>query len=207
MRVTSRRTRNLIVVFPLSILLVWLVLPHSIRHAIHPTAFAATKTFTVNVTGDAPDANIGDGICQTSVAGNCSLRAAIQESNAASSFDLILFNIPGSGVHTISPASPLPAFTDGVLIDGSSQPGASLNTLANSDNSVLLIEIDGTNAPGVGFDIQGGEGRLGSSTLWVGLPRRRSTNPHKTSFRVISWIVLAEGNNNTKPGELCKRLR
>ncbi|NJL06488.1 MAG: CSLREA domain-containing protein [Chloroflexaceae bacterium] len=51
-------------------------------------AFAAT--FTVNTINDAPDATIGDGICATSD-GQCSLRAAIQEANAAPDNDIIQF--------------------------------------------------------------------------------------------------------------------
>ena len=57
--------------------------------------------------------------------------------------DTISFNIPGTGVHTISPTSALPGISDAVIIDGYTQPGASLNTLAQSDNAVLLIELSG----------------------------------------------------------------
>ena len=49
--------------------------------------------------------------------------------------DAITFSIPGSGVQTISPASPLPTITDPVIIDGYSQPGASPNTLAVGNNA------------------------------------------------------------------------
>jgi CSLREA domain-containing protein len=45
----------------------------------HPTS--ADTAFTVNNTGDAVDANIGDGLCRTA-ANKCTLRAAIQEANA-----------------------------------------------------------------------------------------------------------------------------
>ena len=89
-----------------------------------PTAFAAGKTFTVNVTGDGQDANQGDGICATA-SGNCSLRAAIQEANANSGTDTINFNIPGAGVQTISPSTDLPPIAHAVVIDGYSQPGTS----------------------------------------------------------------------------------
>jgi len=41
-------------------------------------------TFVVNSTVDAPDVNPGDGIC-ADANGNCTLRAAIQEGNAAGS--------------------------------------------------------------------------------------------------------------------------
>ena len=104
------------------------------------------KIFTVNVTGDGHDANAGDGVCQTSTPGNCSLRAAIEEANANSGTDTINFNIPGGGVHTINPASALPAVSDPTIIDGYSQPGASPNILANDDNAVILIELNGSNA-------------------------------------------------------------
>ena len=51
--------------------------------------FAAT--FTVDAAAvDAPDASPGDGVCATS-AGTCSLRAAIQESNATAGTDTIAF--------------------------------------------------------------------------------------------------------------------
>ncbi len=41
----------------------------------------APRTFTVNATADETDANVGDGVCATA-ASQCSLRAAVQESNA-----------------------------------------------------------------------------------------------------------------------------
>ena len=63
--------------------------------------------------------------------------------------DTINFNIPGSGVHTISPATALPTISDPVFINGYTQPGASPNTHAMtdpdpSDDAVPLIELDGT---------------------------------------------------------------
>jgi CSLREA domain-containing protein len=65
--------------------------------------FAAV--FVVDSVGDEPDADVTDGVCQTAV-GTCTLRAAIEQANA------IHFDIPGPGVHTISPTSLLPALTD-----------------------------------------------------------------------------------------------
>ncbi len=38
--------------------------------------------FVVNSTIDAPDANVGDGIC-ADAGGNCTLRAAVMEANAS----------------------------------------------------------------------------------------------------------------------------
>lgn len=52
---------------------------------------AWSLTFTVDTTVDGIDAKPGDGTCKT-VGGKCSLRAAIQESNASPGLDTI--NIP-----------------------------------------------------------------------------------------------------------------
>src|SRR5262245_34428268 len=74
-----------------------------------------------------------------------SLRQAIVDANNAAGADTIQFNIPGAGVHTITPASgsQLPFITDPVTIDGYTQPGSSANTNGpgQADNAVLLIEI------------------------------------------------------------------
>src|SRR5262245_15446604 len=95
-------------------------------------AIAIAATFTVTNTDDT---------------GAGSLRQAITDANNAAGADTIEFNIVGSGVHTITPATPLPQITGPVTIDGYTQPGASANTNGPElgTNAVLLIEIDGTN--------------------------------------------------------------
>jgi hypothetical protein len=85
-------------------------------------------------------------VTNTNDSGPGSLRQAILDANATPGADTIDFNIPGTGVHTISPASPLPTITDPVVIDGYSQPGSSPNTLPQGDNAVLEIELSGVNA-------------------------------------------------------------
>lgn len=110
---------------------------------------AQANVFTVNSTGDTPDANIGNGVCDDG-AGNCTLRAAIEQANATVGTDQINFNIAGAGVKTILPASPLPDINEAVVINGYSQPGASVNTAQTSDNAVILIELNGTSAVGAG---------------------------------------------------------
>jgi len=121
-------------------------------------AAVSAATFVVNSTGDEPDADLSDGLCGSAL-GACTLRAAIEQANALPSADTIAFNIPGPGVHTIIPASPLPALTDdaGVTIDGYTQPGSSANTLPIGNDAVLTIEIDGTAAGGFvnGLRVQG----------------------------------------------------
>lgn len=110
-------------------------------------AAAHAATFVVNSTADLPDANVGDGFCIDGV-GNCTLRAAIEEANFTAASDAINFGIaPFDGsVKTIAPLSPLPFVTQPVSINGYTQTGSSANSLATSDNAVLLIEISGANA-------------------------------------------------------------
>src|SRR5262245_42976179 len=96
----------------------------------------APAVFTVTITGD-------------SRAG--SLRQAILDVNAGSTdTNTIQFNIPGSGVHAIEPATELPLLTNPVLIDGSTQPGF-VNT--------PLIELDSNNLPqgANGLTVAGGD--------------------------------------------------
>ncbi len=64
---------------------------------INITSSEAT-IFVVNTTNDGVDINPGDGICQNA-AGNCSLRAAIQECNALAGADQIVL---GAGTYQIT---------------------------------------------------------------------------------------------------------
>src|SRR2546421_12698839 len=96
----------------------------------------AGQTFTVNSTADP-----GTGICDAT---ECTLREAIAAANAAAGSDTIAFNIPNPGTHTMTPLTPLPAITSPVVIDGYTQPGAIANTLADGNNAVLMIELDGS---------------------------------------------------------------
>ncbi|MDQ3754414.1 MAG: hypothetical protein M3371_06750 [Acidobacteriota bacterium] len=70
-------------------------------------SFAQTATIVVTNTNDS---------------GAGSLRQAILDANATAGTQTIAFNIPGSGVQTISPLSALPTITDAVVIDGTTQP-------------------------------------------------------------------------------------
>jgi CSLREA domain-containing protein len=89
----------------------------------------ASASIVVNSTGDDGDANIGDGVCETSTPGQCTLRAAIQEANANATIDTIHFAIPTTdpdysatrGVFTITPGSDLPELATSITIDGTTQ--------------------------------------------------------------------------------------
>ncbi len=103
------------------------------------------STFTVTDTLD--DGNTG------------SLRWAINQVDAdtGSGVDTIDFDIPGTGPFTIAPTSALPTITHPVLIDGYSQPGASANTQATADNTVLMIDLGSGTAPFDGLDFGAGD--------------------------------------------------
>ena len=94
------------------------------------------------VVNTADDAD--DGLCN---AAHCSLREAIHAANADADPSTISFNIPGGGVKTIKPATKLPPITQPATVDGYTQPGASPNTLAEGNDAVLLVELDGTDVP------------------------------------------------------------
>ncbi len=60
----------------------------------------------------------------TADSGPGSLRQAILDANRVSGLTVTIdFAIPGAGVQTIAPLTPLPAITASVLVDGTSQPG------------------------------------------------------------------------------------
>jgi CSLREA domain-containing protein len=84
-----RLSLAVVVVFSLASLL-------ALRSTTLPRASAAS--FTVNSTTDAVDANPGDGVCATG-GGQCTLRAAIQETNAVAGADTI--TLP-AGTYTLS---------------------------------------------------------------------------------------------------------
>ena len=92
-------------------------------------------------------------VTNTNDSGAGSLRQAIIDANANAGINTITFNITGAGVHTISPTSALPAVTDAVTIDGTTQPGYA---------GTPLIELDGTNA---GANVNGLEFVSGNGTL------------------------------------------
>jgi uncharacterized repeat protein (TIGR01451 family) len=99
------------------------------------------------------------------------LRAAIMEANAHPNTpgfpDEIHFNLPASGVQTITPASPLPVITDPVVIDGTTQPGFAGYPLVmlngNMAGAAHGLEITAGNSTVKGMIISGfsASGRVG----------------------------------------------
>lgn len=135
------------------------------------TALNAT-TFTVTTTNDS---------------GLGSLRQAILGANAspnpANEVDTIAFNL-ASGLQVIAPNSPLPAITEAVIIDGSTQPGFSQSP---------VIVLDGTHAG------PGANGLWGKADLNVFALTIRNFSSYGIEFDTgggfSSCVVIGNGND------------
>ena len=80
-------------------------------------------TLVVNHNGDEGDSSPGDGFCRAgSSLTNCTLRAALEETNAHPGADTINFNLP-AGNTTIPLRICLPSINENLILDGTTQPG------------------------------------------------------------------------------------
>jgi hypothetical protein len=107
---------------------------------------ASAATFTVNDTGDGADAVINGSCADANT--KCTLRAAIQESNATVAVpDNIEFAIGVGGLQTIQLTSNLPTVSSPVTIDGYTQTGSvsNSNTGFTALGGTLNIVLDGEN--------------------------------------------------------------
>jgi len=110
------------------------------------------RTLIVNRTGDEADHDLEDDACDVNpleVGNQCTLRAAIQTANARKGIDGITFEIEGAGVHTITLGEALPALTEPLVLDATTQPGY---------GGTPLIQLTGTGE--VGLDLSVGETRI-----------------------------------------------
>ncbi|MEN3332223.1 MAG: hypothetical protein V7641_1588 [Blastocatellia bacterium] len=103
------------------------------------------------------------------------LRQAIMDANASPGLDMIVFNIPGAGVHAINLQLALPEITSPVVIDASTQPGyagtplVELNGAATNANAGFAISAGGSTIrgftinrlnSGAGISLNGGNGNV-----------------------------------------------
>ncbi len=91
-------------------------------------------------------------VTNTADTGGGSLRQAILDANGSVGTNTIVFKIPGSGVHTITPASALPDVTDPVFINGRSQPGYSGTPLIELSGRGLSISAGSSTVAGLSID-------------------------------------------------------
>lgn len=145
-RVGKTKTGYLLVA---AIMVLTIALPILRQQIVH------AATLTVDSILDTSDGTPGDGNCDDG-AGNCTLRAAIEEANVLAGPDTINFNIPGAGVHTITPIDTLNV-TSQLTIDGTTQPGANCGTLvpatlpaiSNTPHSLMIKIAGGTDGSDV----------------------------------------------------------
>jgi CSLREA domain-containing protein len=134
---------------------------------------AGAATFTVNSTADS-----NDGACTTA---DCTLREAMEQSNAATGADTIDFALPGTGPWTIRPTSALPVITDGVTIDA----------LPNCTGAHQVV-IDGSNAG----DVDGLQIASGSGTLVRGIVIGGFDTPGRAAARFTGGASVDRLNNS-----------
>ena len=125
-------------------------------------------------------------VTTTADTGAGSLRQAILDANAHPGLDAIHFNIPGAGVHTISPASALPAISDAVLLDATTQPGHA---------GVPLIRLDGVSLSGTvnGLEILAGNSTV-TEFMVTRFPGQGIQVTQATATRLIGNFVGTDGS-------------
>ncbi|MBK6973391.1 MAG: tandem-95 repeat protein [Sterolibacteriaceae bacterium] len=121
--------------------------------AVSPTGGARTVRFVLS-DGDGGtsanyDATVGISgtyvVTNTNDSGAGSLRQAILNANANPAADTITFNIAGTGVHTITPATALPTITGQVTIDATTDDSFA----ANGSRPAVILDGNNLAAPGL----------------------------------------------------------
>jgi parallel beta-helix repeat protein len=127
-----------------------------------------------------------------------SLRQAILDANATAGADTITFNV-GSGPQTIALLSALPAITEAVTIDGTTQPGFTgdpiieLNGAAAGAGSGLVIQAANVTIRGLVINRFAGSGiqTEGTNTVitgsWIGLGLDGVTDQGNANFGILCF--------------------
>jgi len=103
-------------------------------------------------------------VVNTNASGSGSLRRAILDANATNGLDTIVFQIPGTAVHTITLLSVLPPITDPVVIDGTTQAGYTnhpvieLNGASAGKNAGLRLLAGNSTVRGLAINRCDGDG-------------------------------------------------
>jgi hypothetical protein len=155
----------------------------------HPSRFLVALFLSAAV-GGGVSTGLTYTVMNTADSGAGSLRQAILDANGNAGADSISFAISGTGVHTISPLTPLPTITDAVTIDGYSQPGSSVNTNGPGLglNSAPAIEIDGTNLGS------------GPSATCININASNVTIRGLIINRCYNDVLITSGSNNKVEG-------
>jgi CSLREA domain-containing protein len=149
-------------------------------------------TYTVNSTLDGPDKNLGTGGCETTAVGECTLRAAIEESNfSTGTKDSILFTTAFNGqiADTITIGAGFPSIDDPVAVDGDQQAdelgqceplagilGPCVGVEKSGGGLGLVVEADEVTIEGlavtgasIGIDVMNGSVEFKAHDNWLGV--------------------------------------
>jgi Chitobiase/beta-hexosaminidase C-terminal domain len=152
---------------------------------VTPPATVKARAFGVSSCGASPIATADFAppspivVTKTDDSGAGTLREALTTANSNPGKDSIVFEIPGAGVHTIAPQSPLPVQTEPVIIDGwagmppgySGPPVIELNgagagvsdglSLEGGDSLIRGLVVNGWNGNGIQLSVAGGDRIVG----------------------------------------------
>ncbi len=102
------------------------------------------STITVTSAGDTIDPDDGVVTLREAITAANTDAASGDAPAGSAGLDVIDFDIPGTGVHTINLTSPLPGITEPIVIDGMTQPGTRPYRPTNFDGfAILMVEISG----------------------------------------------------------------
>ncbi len=151
----------------------------------------AAATFTVNSLADTSDAVPGNGAC-VDAGGQCTLRAAIEEANALSGDDTIIFSVIG----TINLTGPLPSLTN-MTING---PGSSLVTVRrDTGGNYRIFLINGSIVKISGLTVSNGRTPDGTSGSVFGNPGGDGAGISATGTVTLTDVVVT-GNRTGNGG-------
>jgi Right handed beta helix region len=171
-------------------------------------AVAAAESFEVNSIADETDAIPGDEFCLTGV-GECTLRAALEESNALEGEDTIGFTeapFDGGIGGTIALGSSLPTIVGVVSIEGECvvadglRPCVGMEGPGPSEPALVVenteaVQVDGLAMTGAKTGIEVvGTPRFKALSDWLGVKLDGTTGANGTG------ILLGPGSNNSRIG-------
>ena len=122
--------------------------------AVPSQAAPADVTFTVNYNGDIHDASL-DGICDGGVGDVCTLREAIEESNAATGYKTVAFDSGMAGQTIYLSYGPLTISTDNLTIDATTSGGDVIVDSGGLTANSNLFEVQGNYNTIRGLMLQG----------------------------------------------------
>jgi CSLREA domain-containing protein len=169
---------------------------------------ASAETFEVNSTGDEPDAVPGDEFCRAA-SDECTLRAALEESNALEGEDTIGFTedpFDGGIGGTIALGSSLPTIVGVVSIEGECviadvlRPCVGVEGPGPSEPALVVenteaVQVDGLAMTGAGTGIEVvGTPRFKALSDWLGVKLDGTAGANGTG------ILLGPGSNNSRIG-------